>query len=95
MNPEPPRGWRVYTEEIAATDILDWPADLCQENHLLLSCSRLGSRRGHRSQPPGDLVVDGIGSRYSLQVNGAPVLFEYQVVPETREIRILTGVWFD
>jgi hypothetical protein len=37
--------------------------------------------------------MDDVGLRYSLQVNGEPVIFEYEVLPEIHEIRIPVVVW--
>jgi len=37
--------------------------------------------------------MDDLGVRYGLQVPGEPVLFEYTVYREIREIRIPVLVW--
>ncbi|MGP3974144.1 hypothetical protein ACTWQF_08865 [Streptomyces sp. 8N114] len=97
MSQEQPHrsGWRVYTEEIPAADMGDWPPDLAKKAVYFFRALALeaGAAIEAGRQPPGD-PMDDSGSRYSLQVNGAPVLFEYQVLPEAREIRIPVVVWF-
>ncbi|MFJ2478151.1 hypothetical protein ACIOWI_35195 [Streptomyces sp. NPDC087659] len=42
---------------------------------------------------PGD-AMDDLGVRYSLAIEGEPVVFEYTLHPDTREIRIPVLVWF-
>ncbi len=89
------RGWSVYTEKVPATDIRDWPPDLARKtvNFLRALALEAGAAVDVGRKPPGD-PMDDLGMRYSLQVDGEPVLFEYQVVPEAREIRIPVLVWF-
>jgi hypothetical protein len=38
--------------------------------------------------------MDDLAIRYSLQIPGEPVVFEYVVLREIREIRIPVLVWF-
>ncbi|MEU6708637.1 hypothetical protein [Streptomyces wuyuanensis] len=42
---------------------------------------------------PGD-ALDDVGVRYSPALEGEPVVFEYTVHPEQRQIRIPVLVWF-
>ncbi|WP_301129025.1 hypothetical protein [Streptomyces cacaoi] len=95
MSDEQPRRWTVYTEEVPATDMLDWPPDLAKKtvSFFLALALEAGAAVDAGRRPPGD-PMDDIGLRYSLQVDGEPVLFEYEVVPEVREIRIPVVVWF-
>lgn len=92
---QPHRGWTVFTEKVPATDMLDWPPDLATKtvNFFLALALEAGAAVDAGRQPPGD-PMDDIGLRYSLQVDGEPVLFEYEVLPEIREIRIPIVVWF-
>jgi hypothetical protein len=88
------RGWTVYTEEAPATAMVDWPADLSKKVvHFFLALAlEVGGALDAGREPPGD-PMDDLGLRYSLQVAGEPVIFEYQVLPEIREIRIPVVVW--
>ncbi|MFJ2110945.1 MULTISPECIES: hypothetical protein [unclassified Streptomyces] len=38
--------------------------------------------------------MDDLGVRYSVQIDGEPVVFEYVVLRDIREIRIPVLVWF-
>jgi hypothetical protein len=88
------RGWTVYTEEVPATDMMAWPADLSKKvvNFLLALALEVGGAVDAGRKPPGD-PMDDLGLRYSLQVPGEPVVLEYQLLPEIREIRIPVVVW--
>lgn len=89
------RDWKVFTEELPATAMLDWPADLAKKsaNFFLALALEAGAALAAGRQPPGD-AMDDLGLRYSLQVDGEPVVFEYEVLPEARQIRISVVVWF-
>lgn len=93
--PSPQRGWALYTEETPAADILDWPADLAKKtvNFFLALRLEIGAALDAGREPPGDLMDDS-GLRYSLQIPGEPVLFEYEIDPVRRQIRIPVVVWF-
>jgi hypothetical protein len=88
------RGWTVYTEEVPATDMLGWPTDLSQRvvRYFLALALEVGGAVEAGKASPGD-PMDDLGLRFSLQVPGEPVVFEYEVLPEIREIRIPVVVW--
>nr|WTB29312.1 hypothetical protein OG781_07245 [Streptomyces sp. NBC_00830] len=44
-------------------------------------------------RPPGD-PIDDIGVRYSLEVAGEPVIIEYMIMRDAKEIRVSVLVWF-
>ncbi|WP_328406377.1 hypothetical protein OHS70_38315 (plasmid) [Streptomyces sp. NBC_00390] len=90
-----PRGWTVWTEEIPASVMLDMPPDLAKKvvNFLNALALEVGGAIDLDRQPPGD-PMDDLAARYSLQINGEPVVFEYVVLREIREIRIPVLVWF-
>lgn len=91
---QPRRGWTVYTEEVPATDMLNWPVDLSQRvvRFFLALALEVGEATESDKAPPGD-PMDDLGLRFSLQVPGEPVVFEYTIVPEIQEIRIPVVVW--
>lgn len=95
MSDQQRRRWTVYTEEVPATDMLDWPPDLAKRtvNFFLAFRLEAGAAVDAGRQPPGD-PMDDIGLRYSLQIPDEPVLCEYEVLPEMHEIRIPVVVWF-
>ncbi|MFZ3467473.1 hypothetical protein ACODT3_44045 [Streptomyces sp. 4.24] len=91
----PRRGWTVFTEEIPANIMLDMPPDLSKKVvHFLMALAlEAGGAVDADREPPGD-AMDDLGVRYSLQVDGEPIVFEYTVIREIREIRIPVLVWF-
>jgi hypothetical protein len=95
VSDRPRRGWTVWTEEIPASVMLDMPPDLAKKvvNFLTLLALEVGGAIDEDREPPGDLMGD-LGVRYSLQIEGEPVVFEYVVLREIREIRIPVLVWF-
>ncbi|OPF83896.1 hypothetical protein VT50_0203730 [Streptomyces antioxidans] len=95
MNPRPRGGWTAWTEEIPARTLLEMPPDLSKKvvNFLSALALEVGGAIDRGRQPPGD-PMDDLGSRYSLQIGGEPVVFEYLVLPELREIRVPVLVWF-
>ncbi|MFF0191080.1 hypothetical protein [Streptomyces sp. NPDC005244] len=92
---EPRRGWTVWMEEIPAGVLLDMPPELSKRivNFLTALALEVGSAHDQEHPLPGD-AMDDLGVRYSLPIEGEPVVFEYTVYPETREIRIPILVWF-
>ena len=95
MSDHPRRGWTVWTEEIPAQTMLDMPPDLSKKVVGFLTALALdvGGAIDHDRQLPGD-PMDDLGVRYSIQIDGEPIVFEYVVLRETREIRIPVLVWF-
>ncbi|MFE4265364.1 hypothetical protein [Streptomyces sp. NPDC056883] len=91
----PRRGWTVFTEEIPVEVMLDMPPDLAKKVvHFLTALAlEVGGAIDTDREPPGD-PMDDLGVRYSLQVEGEPVLFEYAVIREIREVRVAVLVWF-
>ncbi len=75
--------------------MLDMPPDLSKKilNFLLALGIEAGAAIDADREPPGD-PMDDIGVRYSLEIAGEPVIIEYAVIRELREIRIPVLVWF-
>ncbi|MFC9224474.1 hypothetical protein [Streptomyces hygroscopicus] len=98
MSEAPRRGWTAWTEEIPARTMLDMPPDLSKKvvNFLSALALEVGGAIDRDRQPPGDPMepMDDLGGRYSLQIPGEPVVFEYLVLRRRREIRIPVLVWF-
>ncbi|MFJ2478319.1 hypothetical protein ACIOWI_36145 [Streptomyces sp. NPDC087659] len=92
---EPRRGWTVWTEELPAGVMLDMPPELSQKvvNYLVALALEAGSAYSQGRPLPGD-PLDDVEVRYSLAIEGEPVVFEYTLHPDTREIRIPVLVWF-
>ncbi|MEV6319304.1 hypothetical protein [Streptomyces sp. NPDC051776] len=92
---EPRRGWTVWTEETPASVLLDMPEVLSGKvvNYLVALALEVGSAFDEGSPLPGQ-PLDDLGERYSLVLEDEPVLFEYTLHPQTREIRIPVLVWF-
>ncbi|MEU8718200.1 hypothetical protein [Streptomyces sp. NPDC048663] len=95
MTDQPRRGWTVWTEEIPGSVMLDMPPDLSKKilNFLLALGIEAGAAVDADREPPGD-PMDDLGVRYSLEVAGEPVIIEYAVIREARQIRIPVLVWF-
>lgn len=95
MSDRPRRGWTVWTEEIPAETMLDMPPDLSKKVVGFLAGLALdaGGAIDDDRQPPGD-PMDDLGVRYSVQIDGEPIVFEYVALRKTREIRIPVPVWF-
>ncbi|WP_086707833.1 hypothetical protein [Streptomyces antimycoticus] len=95
MTAQPRRGWAVWTEEVPAQTLLDMPPDLSKKvvNFLSALALEVGGAIDRDRPPPGD-PMDDLGARYSLQIGGEPIVFEYVVLPELREIRVPVLVWF-
>lgn len=95
MSDQPRRGWTVWMEEIPASVMLDMPPDLSKKavNFLTALALEVGGAIDLDRQPPGD-PMDDLGVRYSLEVAGEPVIIEYAVIREERQIRIPVLVWF-
>ncbi|MFI0777394.1 hypothetical protein [Streptomyces sp. NPDC021212] len=95
MSEAPRRGWTVWTEEIPAQTMLDMPPDLSKKvvNFLSALALEVGGAVDRDRRPPGD-PMDDLGIRFSLQIPGEPVVFEYTVLREIAEIRIPVLVWF-
>lgn len=89
----PSRGWTVYTEEIPAQIIEDMPRDLAQATVRFLAALAIevGGAVDAAKEPPGDRQGDG---RYSLQMTWEPVLIEYVIHRQVREIRVPVLVWY-
>ena len=95
MTDQPRRGWTVWTEEIPASVMLDMPPDLSKRilNFLLALGIEVGAAVDADRDPPG-YPMDDLGVRYSLEIAGEPVIIEYSVIREQRQIRIPVLVWF-
>ncbi|MER7938838.1 MULTISPECIES: hypothetical protein [unclassified Streptomyces] len=95
MTDQPRRGWTVWTEEIPASVMLDMPPDLSKKvlNFLLALGIEAGAAVDTDREPPG-YPLDDLGVRYSLEIAGEPVIIEYAVIREERQIRIPVLVWF-
>ncbi|MEU9349190.1 hypothetical protein AB0D74_49135 [Streptomyces sp. NPDC048278] len=95
MTDRPQRGWTVWTEEFPASVMLDMPPDLSKKvlNFLLALGIEAGAAVDADREPPGS-PMDDLGVRYSLEIPGEPVIIEYAVIREERQIRIAVLVWF-
>ncbi|MFJ7949557.1 hypothetical protein ACIQ6K_39135 [Streptomyces sp. NPDC096354] len=87
--------WSVWTEEIPARTVLDMPADLRRKaaNFLRALAIEVGGALDLGRLPPGD-PMDDIGVRYSLEVPGEPIIIEYMIMKDAKEIRVPVLVWF-
>ncbi|MEU4505983.1 MULTISPECIES: hypothetical protein [unclassified Streptomyces] len=87
--------WTVWTEEIPAQTVLDMPVDLRRKtaNFLRALAIEAGGAINLGRKPPGD-AMDDFEVRYSLEVPGEPVIIEYMIMREAKEIRISVLVWF-
>lgn len=87
--------WSVWTEEIPARTVLGMPADLRRKtaNFLRALAIEVGGALDLGRRPPGD-PMDDIGVRHSLEVPGEPVIIEYVIMKEAKEIRVPVLVWF-
>lgn len=81
---EPRRGWTVWTEELPADVMLDMPPELSKRvvNYLVTLALEVGSAHDQGRALPGD-AMDDLGVRYSLAIEGEPVVFEYTLHPDT------------
>jgi hypothetical protein len=70
------------------------PPDLAKmtANFLRALAIEVGGAIGLGRNPPGD-PMDDIGVRHSLEIPGEPVIIEYLVLRDIREIRIAVLVW--
>ncbi|MGY3056173.1 hypothetical protein ACVWZD_000417 [Streptomyces sp. TE3672] len=86
--------WTVCIAEIPAQAVLDMPSDLAKmtANFLRALAIEAGGAVDLGRKPPGD-PMDEIGVRHSLEIPGEPVIVEYMVLRELREIRIAVLVW--
>ncbi|MDX3771927.1 hypothetical protein OG963_01955 [Streptomyces sp. NBC_01707] len=87
--------WSVWTEEIPAQTVLDMPADLRRRtaNFLRALAIEVAGALDLGRRPPGD-PMDDIAVRYSLEVPGEPVIIEYMIMRDAKEIRVPVLVWF-
>ncbi|MGP3632674.1 hypothetical protein ACTU45_04760 [Streptomyces sp. 24-1644] len=87
--------WSVWTEEIPAQTVLDMPADLRGKtaNFLRALAIEVGGALDLGRRPPGD-PMDNNGVRYSLEMPGEPVIIEYMIMRDKKEIRVPVLVWF-
>ncbi|MFJ8884569.1 hypothetical protein ACIRJR_14350 [Streptomyces sp. NPDC102402] len=87
--------WSVRTEEAVAQTVLDMPVDLRRKtaNFLRALAIEAGGALELGRRPPGD-PMDGTGVRHSLEVPGEPIIIEYMIMREAKEIRIPVLVWF-
>ena len=95
MSDRPQRGWTAYVEQTPAEIMGEMPPELSRAvtNFIVSLALEAGAAIDAGKQPPGD-PMDDLGIRYGLQVHGEPVIIEYVVYHDTREIRIPTLVWF-
>ncbi|MEW2491828.1 hypothetical protein [Streptomyces sp. NPDC048411] len=86
--------WTVRTAEIPAQAVLDMPPDLAKmtANFLRALAIEVGGAIDLGRKPPGD-PMDDIGVRHSLEIPGEPVIIEYLILRDIREIRIAVLVW--
>ncbi|MFD7497510.1 hypothetical protein ACFV8T_35080 [Streptomyces sp. NPDC059832] len=87
--------WTVWAEEIPARTVLDMPVDLRRKtaNFLRALAIEAGGAIDLDRQPPGD-AMDDLEVRYSLEIPGEPVIIEYMIMRDAKEIRIPVLVWF-
>ncbi|GAA3475927.1 hypothetical protein [Streptomyces yanii] len=87
--------WTVWTEEIPAQTVLDMPADLRTKtaNFLRALAIEVGGAIDLGKRPPGD-ALDDLEVRYSLEVPGEPVIIEFMIMRDAKEIRVPVMVWF-
>jgi hypothetical protein len=95
MSNRPRPGWTAYVEQTSAEVMQDMPPALSRAvTHFIVALAlEAGAATDAGKQPPGD-PMDDLAVRYGLQVPGEPVLFEYVVHRDIREIRIPVLVWF-
>ncbi|MCX4736827.1 hypothetical protein [Streptomyces sp. NBC_01363] len=87
--------WTVWAEEIPARTVLDMPVDLRRKttNFLRALAIEAGGAIDLDRQPPGD-AMDDLEVRYSLEIPGEPVIIEYMIMRDAKEIRVPVLVWF-
>ncbi|MFI6062210.1 hypothetical protein [Streptomyces sp. NPDC051286] len=86
--------WTVRTAEIPAQAVMDMPPDLAKmtANFLRALAIEVGGAIDLGRKPPGG-PMDDIGVRHSLEIPGEPVIIEYLILRDIREIRIAVLVW--
>ncbi|MCW2898521.1 MAG: hypothetical protein JWO67_786 [Streptosporangiaceae bacterium] len=91
---QPRRGWTLFCEEGPATDIEAMPQPLKDSviNFLTALAWEAGAAIDAGKQPPGN-PLEELGVRYSIVVQGEPVIVEYVVLRDDRELRVPTLVW--
>jgi hypothetical protein len=91
---QPSRGWTLFCEEGPATDIEAMPQPLKDVViHFLVGLAREAGSAIDAGKPPPGNPLDELGIRYSLVVAGEPVIVEYVVIEDYRELRVPTLVW--
>lgn len=92
MSQPPP--WVLYVEESPAADIRAMPQQLGRAvlNFLKALAIEAGSAIDAGKPPPGH-QLDEQGSRYSIVVQGEPVIVEYITDARTRALYVPTLVW--
>lgn len=91
---QPRRGWTLFCEEGPALDMEAMPHLLKSAviNFLTALALEAGAAIDADKQPPGN-PLDELGIRYSIIVQGEPVIVEYVVIRNSRELRVPTLVW--
>ncbi|MFF8615404.1 hypothetical protein [Streptomyces sp. NPDC015350] len=71
------------------------PLDLRRKtaNFLRALAIEVGGAVDLGRRPPGD-ALDDMGVRYSLEIPGEPVIIEYMIMRDAKEIRVPVLVWF-
>lgn len=89
------RGWTVFTEEVPARVLEDMPPQLGKEmlGFLVGLAPVVGGAVEAGTLPPGT-AADDSGFRFVLPVADSPVLVEYLVLADIREVRVTALVWF-
>jgi hypothetical protein len=92
--PRPRRGWTLLCEEGPATDIEAMPQPFkgLVINFLTALAVEAGAAIDAGTTPPGH-PLDELGIRYSIVVTDEPVIVEYVVMRDDRELRVPTLVW--
>ncbi|MFJ2217757.1 hypothetical protein ACIQVO_36965 [Streptomyces sp. NPDC101062] len=90
-----PRPWSLTIGELPAQTLVAMPEALrkATANYLRALAIEAGGALDLGRQPPG-VRLDGQGPRYGLQIEREPVLLEYLVLTDIREIRIAVVLWY-
>lgn len=88
------RGWTVFTEEAPAHVLEDMPQGLREQmvKFLTALAVEVGGAVDVGGVPPGT-AADASGHSFVLPVTDSPVLVEYLVVADIREVRVTAVIW--
>ncbi|MET8677807.1 hypothetical protein ABZW18_09495 [Streptomyces sp. NPDC004647] len=88
------RGWTLFCEEDPAEEIQVMPLSL--QKAVINFLTRLALEAGNAidaGKPPPGRPVEDLGIRYSVLVVGQPVIIEYTVIADIRELCVPSLVW--